>query len=239
MYKEYRRDNLNNPNGWSLILPVIKFFHIKARFDPRWRVIKNQLSSPILDAGCGHGDRVNFLTSMGYESTGLDYSKKMIDLNNLKYEKSRFIYSDLKSMPIEDSSFNSIISWGVIEHDENGPLTALNEFRRVLRKNGRILVTVPVDSIYQRKASQISFGNDPKTGVFFQYFFNADELSEFCKAAGFYVLDCGYLSRPHPALVFPNLYNLNNKILNRILQFLCIFSGREKCNMIFCLAEKI
>jgi len=239
MFKEYRRQDLNNPEGWELTLKSTGFFWLKVFFDPRFKMIKKNLSGPILDVGCGRGDWVKFLSSAGYKTSGLDYSRAMIDSCIAANDQSEFICADLRAMPFDSESFNAIISWGVIEHDENGPTAALREFYRVLSRGGKILVTVPVDSIWQRRSSQISFGKNLENSNFFQYFFTQDELCNFCRLSGFEVKQWGYLSRPHPALVFPRLYNMNNKFLNRILQALSLLARAEKANMIYCLAQKV
>lgn len=50
---------------------------------------------------------------------------------------------DVRRMPFPDRTFGAVVSIGVLEHEERGPLPALREHRRVLRPDGLLLVTVP------------------------------------------------------------------------------------------------
>jgi SAM-dependent methyltransferase len=192
--------------------------------------------SPILDAGCGRGDWVAFLTKQGYEATGLDYSVEMTEFNRRHYPNCKFMAGRIQAMPFPDDQFNSIVSWGVIEHDPEGPQAALLEFYRVLQPGGRILVTVPVDSEAQRRVSQSEFPVDG--GEFFQHFFTQDELAEQVSAAGYVVLETGYCSRPYPSLVWPRHYAAAGKLGRRLLQLCAIFANENFGNMIHCLAKK-
>ena len=80
--------------------------------------------------------------------------------NSLPSNGVSYVYSDLRSTPFEDACFDSVLSVSTIEHIDmdnsmygyKGPhnpgksfayLEALSEFIRILRNEGRLLVTVP------------------------------------------------------------------------------------------------
>ncbi len=234
MYRENRKDG-NTPDGWARILASDPLAQLKLRIDPRWRVIRRHLEGPILDAGCGRGDWVAFLKRNGYQVTGIDYSDEMTQFNRKLHPGKEFFSGRIQQMPFADNTFGSVVSWGVIEHEEAGPHMALEEFRRVLRPGGRILVTVPVDNPAQRAASQVNFSDE---GRFFQYFFTQLELAEHVREAGFLVLQTDYSGRPSPALVWPQRYSAAGPLEKRILQLVALCASRDKANMIHCLAEK-
>lgn len=234
MFIEKRNTEANTPLGWANTLNRDHFAHIKLRFDPRWSIIRANMAGPILDAGCGRGDWVSFLVSRGIDAVGLDYSNDMIQANRTAFPELRFEQGRIQQMPFIDSSFNGIVSWGVIEHDESGPQAALREFARVLRKGGKALVTVPEDSNQQRRASQLEF---PAGSAFFQHFFTIDELEQQMSSVGFNVIKSGHASRPHPALIWPDVYQKVGAARRRLMQARAILKPAKFGNMIYCLAE--
>lgn len=105
------------------------------------------VGSRILEAGCGVGQWVFQLSSLGFEAHGIDISGVAIQKSKeaaKRHEKPDdvFVVGDLRDMPYPDGMFDLIVSWGVIEHFAD-PLIALQEFYRVLKDGGRVLVTTP------------------------------------------------------------------------------------------------
>lgn len=239
MFVETRRPETNTPAGWAQTLRPDSLSHLKKRVDGRWRLIRRFLKEPVLDAGCGRGDWVSFLNDHDHRAAGLDYSPDMIKANRATYPRCRFEEGRIQDMPFRDGEFSAIISWGVIEHDPDGPGAALHEFRRVLRPGGRILVTVPVDSTQQRYATQAQMAAKPslRGDTFFQYLFTIEELAMHCVKAGFTVLETGY-DRPRPALRFPHACAEAGNLKFRALQALSLFAGSSYSNMIYCVASR-
>jgi ubiquinone/menaquinone biosynthesis C-methylase UbiE len=224
----------NSPDGWAKRLQRDPFAKYKLQLDHRWKIIKKHMNGRILDAGCGRGDWVNFLTEKNYTGVGLDYSQEMVESNN-KLLRGEFHFGRTQQMPFRDEEFDGIISWGVIEHDPAGPHAALTEFHRVLKNSGHIFVTVPVDNIYQRAASLEHF---PSGDEFFQYFFTQDELSRAVEEAGFQIVLSAPIGRPHPALIWPKLYRKSGAMVFRLLQIAAMSKPKEYANMIGVLAQK-
>ncbi|MBI4739626.1 class I SAM-dependent methyltransferase [Candidatus Woesearchaeota archaeon] len=86
-----------------------------------------------LDVGCREGYQTKWLEKKGYEVTSIDIEKK--------YEACRIVDVN-KRLPFDDRSFDLIWCSEVIEHLDN-PQKTLQEFRRVLRNDGRIIITTP------------------------------------------------------------------------------------------------
>lgn len=73
----------------------------------------------VLDVGCGVGALASDMAKTGAIVTGIDFSKKSINIANTKYnqENLNFICGDaLKDLP--DASFNTIVMSNVLEHIE-------------------------------------------------------------------------------------------------------------------------
>ncbi len=94
------------------------------------------LKGKLLDFGCGSKPyrslfNVEEYIGLDFQKTGHDHTGEEID-----------IFYDGKTIPFPDEYFDSILCSEVAEHLFNLP-DVLNEMRRVLKKNGTILMTCP------------------------------------------------------------------------------------------------
>ena len=91
------------------------------------------VGSFILDAGCGIESILRFIEVPALK-IGLDIHHSpppsCIDF---------FVRASACSIPFKDESFNLIYSFGLLEHLEN-PRTAIEEFSRILNKNGLLVL---------------------------------------------------------------------------------------------------
>lgn len=177
------------------------------RQTPEYQLVREFVppSSTVLDAGCGFGEWVELLSEDGYDAAGLDYSPELIARLRGAYPDRRWVHGDIRNMPIADGSYDAVVSWGVIEHDEAGPRAALKEFQRVVRPGGTIIVTVPIDSESQRRASPVFYPERDGT-AFFQYAMTTDELAHECEAEGFEVVSRGTIPGAALAMMAPRLF---------------------------------
>lgn len=79
-----------------------------------------------------------------------------VDLNKAHLPGLEPVVADVRALPFEDGAFDVVFCVSVLEHigrdnrvygladelDEDGPLAALGELRRVLARRGRLLLTV-------------------------------------------------------------------------------------------------
>jgi len=118
-------------------------------FDYKWPVLKKFIPKnekiKILDFGCGKGKIFGEILTINPHAniTGVDVSKKAITFIKNKFPKKKFYkISDGGKLPFSSQSFDFIIASDVLEHvydTEN----AFLELARVLKKNGKILISVP------------------------------------------------------------------------------------------------
>ena len=161
--------------------------------------------STLLDAGCGFGEWVMYLRSAGYRATGCDSSPELIRRLREAYPDLEWTQADIRALPYGGGSFDAVISWGVIEHDEAGPGAALREFRRVLRPSGVAVVTVPVDTPQARHSGEVMHRIEGREHAFFQYLMSDEDLRDEGRNAGFEVLASGTLPQAHLNHVAPSL----------------------------------
>ncbi|MGD0340560.1 MAG: class I SAM-dependent methyltransferase [Bacteroidales bacterium] len=154
----------------------------------------------ILEAGCGLGRYVFYLSQMGIDIDGLDFSEKTINyLNHWKEENqqdAKFIKGDIVSLPYADNSLSGYISLGVVEHFIEGPQKPIAEAFRSLRPGGIAIITTPNISflvLYRNILSKLKdlikkiIGRKIINPPFFQYEYTPQKLESFLLQQGFHV----------------------------------------------------
>jgi len=98
--------------------------------------------SKILDAGCGGGLLISLLREKGFRDVfGIDLSEMMVSL----CQERGIIdvsHQDCLETTFSKDMFDIIIAADVLEHLEDDSV-ALKEWKRILKKNGRLIITVP------------------------------------------------------------------------------------------------
>jgi SAM-dependent methyltransferase len=202
------------------------------RFIPR--------GSRVLDAGCGFGEWVTLLREHGYAAEGLDNSPQLVERLRKEYPESVWHCGDIRKMGIPPRSFDAVISWGVIEHDENGPVAALREFASVLREGGTTVVTVPRDDERNRAASRFFFPEGTDGTEFFQFMMSEPELAAYLIESGFDVVETGTVRHPSLAVAVPAFRGRGGRLYNVASMLFALgmrWSSRLD-HMIYCCARK-
>ena len=93
----------------------------------------------ILDAGCGGGGYVKFLTEQGLESVGVDKYEDFLQVARDNDPEGAYFQGDLTDLPFEDDSFDCTFCFDVLEHVDD--YSAIAELARVTKN--RLIVAVP------------------------------------------------------------------------------------------------
>lgn len=106
--------------------------------------------SSILDAGAGELQYKSFCNHLKYVSQDFaqyDGAGNTEGLQTGKWTPDEVdIVSDITSMPVESGSFDAVMCVEVLEHLPE-PIEAIKEFSRVLRKDGKLILTAPFSSL--------------------------------------------------------------------------------------------
>ena len=94
----------------------------------------------ILDVGCGTGANLKMLTAYG-SAEGVDISPQAVDFCRERGLDSVKLGA-IEHLPYESGSFELVTALDVVEHLDDD-VAGLREMRRVLRRDGRILLFVP------------------------------------------------------------------------------------------------
>jgi SAM-dependent methyltransferase len=150
----------------------------------------------ILESGCGLGRWVVWLRRRGFDVTGIDLARAAVDTANAYDPSAPILLDDVLESRWPDESFDAAISLGVVEHFEDGPQRALAELRRVLKNDGTLLISVPLDTAFRRlfthRLKDVYHWVRRCRGVRFafeEYRFTRREFEECLAAAGFETLE--------------------------------------------------
>ncbi|QHC60944.1 methyltransferase domain-containing protein [Rathayibacter sp. VKM Ac-2760] len=156
------------------------------------------VDGPLLDAGCGPGHWTAHLAERGHDARGVDRVGAFVDHARAVHPGVPFAVGDLDALTDPDGTYGGVLAWYSLVHHEPGTLRrALDEFARVLRPDGRLLVG-------------FFLGRDLEPfdhAVVTAYRWPPDLLARELEAAGFEVLEthtrtgAAPTPRPHAAIL--------------------------------------
>ena len=134
-------ENFDNSVGYDHDLLESKYF-IEGYFKD-----SELQGKTILDAGCRTGYNTKICADKGaLLATGIDLSRKCVEKASIKYtdvKNARFLYGNIMDLnEFADESFDVLVCVGTIFYlSHDNMKVAMNEFKRVVKKGGTILVS--------------------------------------------------------------------------------------------------
>jgi SAM-dependent methyltransferase len=105
-------------------------------------ISRDLIRGDLLEVGCGEGRGIDLMLPHIASYSAIDKIEgAVLDLQK-KYPQSKFVSGHLPPLPYPGNSFDTVVSFQVIEHIEND-LLFLQEIHRVLRPGGKALITTP------------------------------------------------------------------------------------------------
>ena len=143
----------------------------------------------ILDAGCGTGAVLGYLAPFG-TVVGCDISALALHLSK-KRALSRLSQASVSYPPFKDDYFDLVASFDVLGHSAvNDYRAALDEFRRILKPGGRVMLRLPAYNWLHAHHDEVVHNIRRFTGV---------ELQRALTATGFVVEKISYAN----TILFP------------------------------------
>lgn len=105
-------------------------------------VSREWIRGDLLEVGCGEGRGIPWVLPHVSTYSAIDKIADAIEVLKQKHPTGKFIAGNLPPLPYQEASFDSVISFQVIEHIDNDALF-LEEIHRVLRPGGTALLTTP------------------------------------------------------------------------------------------------
>jgi SAM-dependent methyltransferase len=140
--------------------------------------IGNNIAQSALDAGCGRGLYTRILIKRAQKVAALDYCKESIDV--LKRRLARVSHLSLfvgsaTDLPFENEQFDLVLHSEVLEHIDDDR-KVLSELFRVLKPEGRLIISVPVPPAPIDDRAHVREG------------YTLEEISQLLQQAGFTIL---------------------------------------------------
>lgn len=134
-YKEYY--NLERNHWWFVAREKILSNYI-GKLKKQNSLLSTKIN--ILNVGCGTGRTSEWLSKFG-QVTSIEYDKFCCEF---AVEKTglEIINGSITELPFKNETFDLVCAFDVIEHVENDQL-AVNELKRVVKKEAVVLITVP------------------------------------------------------------------------------------------------
>ena len=107
----------------------------------RWIAQTLQPPARIADLGCGTGLLVGELLQQGYEVIGVDIHSKQLASLQKKWPQALLLQSSVEKIPIASNTCDAVLLLDVLEHVNDQQ--SLAEAHRLLRKGGKVIITVP------------------------------------------------------------------------------------------------
>lgn len=114
-----------------------------------------QSSEIIFDAGCGSGAHTLLLHSKVRRVVAMDYNAGAVErcqkrLSEKGVQNAKVLQGAITSVPLADGSVDKIICMSVLQYlTDDDVLIAFNEFRRILKKGGTVILHVKnLSSVY-------------------------------------------------------------------------------------------
>lgn len=101
-------------------------------------MMKYNCTGVILEGGCGSGENFQVLQKYG-PVIGVDISETLVNYGQRMGRK--ILLGDITNLPFPDETFSVVVLLDVIEHVDDE--IALHEANRVLKPNGKLIVSVP------------------------------------------------------------------------------------------------
>ncbi|MCP4123467.1 MAG: class I SAM-dependent methyltransferase [Bacteroidetes bacterium] len=101
------------------------------------------VSGDLLDIGCGEGRGLKYLRDKVNSYTGIDKNAEVLSVLKDKYPQDTFLQMNIPPFKgLKSESFDSVVSFQVIEHVENDKNFA-QEVARVLKPGGTAILSTP------------------------------------------------------------------------------------------------
>jgi SAM-dependent methyltransferase len=176
--------------------------------------------SKVLDAGCGGGMLLAALDHMGHDCYGCDHTDCPTDYPRV-YKQRRIVFErcnfEIDPLPYPDNFFDAVLCGQCLEHFTYSHLGAVEEFLRVLKPKGKVIIDVPNVACFRNRLRLLRGKNitwdyekhylraDPIVHNNQSFFpdrhnreFTADELRLLLDLAGFSEIQVRYIkSRRH------------------------------------------
>ena len=135
----------------------------------------------VLEVGCGNGKTVLALSKKGFRVTGVDFSRKAIDMCRETIPTAGdFVCTSVTNLPFEDSSFDGVVAFHVLEHLTADEMTeAVDELSRILAPGSHLLLRCfAKGDMRSEKGTEIDDSSVIRGNGIFYHYYSEEELKK-------------------------------------------------------------
>ena len=115
--------------------------YLRASLELFAELVHSAGGGPVADVGCGPGYVTGYLHDAGVDVFGIDLSPEMVAIARRDYPDLRFDVGTMTDLDLDDDSVVGIVAfWSVIHVPDRAIPGVFEQFRRVLRAQGLLLV---------------------------------------------------------------------------------------------------
>lgn len=139
----------------------------------------------VADVGCGTGYVTGHLNDLGVRAFGIDLSPEMLKIARRDYPACDFELGTMTQLSAGDASLAGIVAfWSIVHVPDKAMPRVMNEFRRVLRERGLLLVGFHVGD----GAEHTSRGYSGRAVSIDSYLRQPSTVADWMRDAGFTML---------------------------------------------------
>ncbi len=196
------------------IMEIFDYDRVKKQMAIFTRVLpKNE---KILEGGCGLAPYLIRLRQLGFDVEGIDYNEAPLKKAHSFDPSLPLRTGDVNHIPYPDDTFGGYISLGVIEHFTEGPLQAIRDAHRVLKKRGVFVLMVPQNHLFMRLTAPLRalkrnktlrrLLKKPEDTYYWEQYFDRKELAALLEKEGFAVREVHALDHSHAFVSFSDFF---------------------------------
>jgi ubiquinone/menaquinone biosynthesis C-methylase UbiE len=154
----------------------------------------------VLDAGCGSGFFTSEIAPKSQLSVGIDLKlKARLALALNKHPKKVYLAADMTRLPFAEKKFDKILLSSVLQMVNDASL--LEECFRVLKADGQIILSVPLDYCYFKKLNDYKVQLGIKADSKGKAYYTPQQVMEVLNHAGFQVVESEFSPKKWGSLV--------------------------------------
>jgi ubiquinone/menaquinone biosynthesis C-methylase UbiE/ADP-ribose pyrophosphatase YjhB (NUDIX family) len=157
----------------------------------------------VLDVGCGPGRDTKYFIENGFNATGIDYSKKFVEICKKDVPKVTFKIMDMCNITFADRSFDGLwVSASFLHIPKPNSEKVLRDFHRVLKNNGILYLSVIGGT------EEVLFEDIKNHPGYLRFFarYTKEELVNIIRKAGFEVIEVVETESHNNKINFINIF---------------------------------
>ena len=185
--------------GWEdMVSQRSRAFEVWFRAESKFLHRHIAKGASVLEVGCGYGRSLLDISDITKDLTGVDNDKVAVNhakKSLRKFPKTRIILAEGNKLPFESGTFDTVLCLTTFANLYEKKFKALAEMRRVLKEDGRVIISVYADNalkermkLYKKINAEIK-GVSPNGTVVFNQFngyseqFSRSDLEKIFKKA--------------------------------------------------------